>query len=692
MLRHPENGTHRLCVAVTAAGSGIAQTALDGLRACTFPIRVVGFERTGHAMGLFECDVAHRLPSASDPAYSEKLVSICREEGVELLIPGSDAELLKIAEAAAELEEQGCRVLTASPECIRICQDKQALHDFLVEHDAPFFHSLIARDVALNPDSMQYPAILKPRWGSGSVGLQILTAALDWDSIKQHNSMDYLEKCIVQPLGRPSAWTDETWQRVLDTRRLDRQDQLAIQVFFAESGEVIGRMSWLVSLKSGVVMGIETIDEPEIWRAVKPVERAVSSLGIRGPLNIQGIWAGENTRFFELNPRFSGSTGVRALLGYREVEAAARYFGLNEPVETVKKLFTASNQWVGLRQMSERVVPEAWVQTFEKTGSLSYPRPLQRVLVVGGSGFLGQEVIHELLRNYPGAEIIVPVRHRTPMESQWKDHPEWERLRLVEWEQLEAASPSIMADALVHLAAVRPPTLQPDSSLFVENLRLTQLAISAARRLSIPLFIFASSHAVYEGAIPPWTEETSLQPQSAYAYAKVASEELVRQLPEHSIRYAILRLGSLYGMSTRIQWERVIHRFASSAARGQALTVHDGGHQMIELLHVRDGASAVRSLLQGSDTSWDQTYNITSGTPTEILQLAELCCEIATDAKGLTIPIEMTRGGEPTQPKSWGSSNQLARDLLDWSPQVLLRAGIEEVMLHIWEEEGSSEG
>ena len=690
-LTGQENAARRLCVAVTAVGSGIAQTVIDGLRACPFPVRIVGFERSGRVKGLFECDVAHRLPSASDATYAERLTALCREEGVELLIPGSDPEMPKITEAAPELERDGCRVLASSPECIRICQDKKALHDFLVEQDAPFFSTWLARDVVLQPDVIPYPAILKPRWGSGSVGVQILATVSDWDVVKMRHSMDSLDGLVVQPLGRPSAWNDATWEQALDERRFQQQDQLAVQLFVAESGEIIGRMAWLVQLKNGVVMAIEPVDEPGIWRAVELVERAFSSLGLRGPVNIQGIWAGEDVRFFEVNPRFSGSTGVRSLLGYREVEAAARHFGLGEPAEAVAKILATPRHWAGLRQMSERVVPQAWVDTFTETGSLTYPLPLQRILVVGGSGFLGQKVIRELLSSYPCADVIVPVRDRALMQAQWLDSPDSHRLLLVDWEKLEASSPCIMADVLVHLAAVRPPVQESSSVLFVENLRLTQIAIRAAHQLSIPLFVFASSHAVYEGARPPWTETTPPRPQSAYAYAKVACEELVRQLPWHGIRYAILRLGSLYGLGRRIQWERVAHRFATRAAQGVALTVHGDGHQMIDLVHVRDGARAICSVLKGADTVWNRAYNITGGAPIEILKLAEMCCDIASETKALAVPIELKQVGVPTPPRSSGSCSQLARDLLGWSPRIPLKVGLEEIMRYIWEEKGSSE-
>jgi len=680
----------RVCVAVTAAGSGIAQTVIDGLRTCPFPVRVVGFELAGRAKGLYDCDVAHRLPSPDDAGYVDQLTSVCQKEGVDLLIPCSDPELSRIAGAAPKLEQGGCRVVTSSPDCVRICRDKKALHDFMVENGVPFFSTWLACDVALDPSAIPYPAILKPRWGSGSVGVRILTSASDWTLVTMQNSLDTLESWVVQPLGRPSTWGDAEWQRVLEEGQLRRQDQLAVQLFVSESGHTIGRMTWLASLKSGVVTSIEVIDDPEIWRAVERVEEVVATLGVRGPLNIQGIRDGERTSFFEVNPRFSGSTGARALLGYREVEAAVRHFALGESEEDVKSLLTPRRRWVGLRQMAERAVPEVWVHRFESTGRLSLPFPLQRILVLGGSGYLGQEIVRALLDCHPHVEVVVPVRNREPMKRHWQEHPERGRLCLLDWSEVECCSPDLMADALIHTAAVRPPTAEDPSSLFAENLHLTRIATRAARLLAIPFFVFVSSHAVYEGERPPWTEETPVRPQSPYAYAKVACEELVRELAGHGIRYAILRMASLYGLAERMQWERVVHRFAEQAVKGGTLQVHGSGRQTLDLMHVKDGAQAICSLLEASDRAWNGTYNITSGAPIEVAALAQLCRDTARSVTGIEVALanrEISRA-----PLSYGSSNQRAAEILEWSPTISLRTGLEEIMTRLWEERESESG
>jgi nucleoside-diphosphate-sugar epimerase/carbamoylphosphate synthase large subunit len=666
------------CVAVTAAGSGIGQTVIDGLRACPFPVRIVGFELSGYTKGVFDCDAAHCLPSPDNEDYVGRLVALCEQEAVDLLIPGSDSELPKIAEAAASLQQVGSCALCSPTDSVRTLQDKKLLYDYMTERHAPFFLTLLARDVATNPAAIAYPAIAKPRWGSGSVGIQILAGPSDWDWILPRYTEEELEALIVQPLGRPESWNQQVWERVLKERRMRRQDQIAVQLFYGRSEEVIGRMSWLVRLKDGVVMTIEVVDDSGVWEAVDAVERAVVGMGIRGPFNLQGIWTGKDTTFFEVNPRFSGSTGVRSLLGYREIEAAVRHYALGETEELVRDLVKPGRAWIGLRQMAERIVPSSWVHGFERDGRFSFPRPLERIVMTGGSGYLGLQLVQTLAARQPTAEIVLPVRDPDRALALLRESPISDRLSVLPWEEFERLSPAVAGDVLIHLAAVRPPVAESEPLSYVQNLHLAGLAAKAARTLSIPLFVLLSSHAVYEGSEPPWTEDTPPHPRSVYAYAKVACEEIVRELSNHGTRYGILRMASLYGVSARMEWGRVIHRFASQAVRGLPIELHGDGSQTMDLVHVGDAAKAVACLLEASDQAWNRAYNITSNQPVSVAALAELCCRIAREGMGLDASVR--RVYVPARSSSYGSNTRLAEDLLKWTPDISLEQGVLKIM------------
>jgi UDP-glucose 4-epimerase len=298
--------------------------------------------------------------------------------------------------------------------------------------------------------------------------------------------------------------------------------------------------------------------------------------------------------------------------------------------------------------------------------------------MTGGSGYLGLQLVQTLAARQPTAEIVLPVRDPDRALALLRESPISDRLSVLPWEEFERLSPAVAGDVLIHLAAVRPPVAESEPLSYVQNLHLAGLAAKAARTLSIPLFVLLSSHAVYEGSEPPWTEDTPPHPRSVYAYAKVACEEMVRELSNHGTRYGILRMASLYGLSSRMQWERVIHRFAQQAAKGLPIEVHGNGRQTLDLVHVKDAAKAVACLLEAPDRAWNQAYNITSNHPISIATLAELC--FGTAREGMGLDAEIRHVDVPARSSSYGSRTRLAEELLAWMPEISLEQGVREIM------------
>jgi len=146
-------------------------------------------------------------------------------------------------------------------------------------------------------------------------------------------------------------------ERLQRTGRPVQQDEISSQVLVSPQGELVSRFISINRLKDGVPMQVDPVDDGQVWPDVHRLFNALIEEGLRGPCNIQGRWTPEGMLFFEVNPRFTGITHVRALMGYNEVEAAVRMFALGEsPLEACRCLVRRTDV-VGLRQMSEIVVP-----------------------------------------------------------------------------------------------------------------------------------------------------------------------------------------------------------------------------------------------------------------------------------------------------------------------------------------------
>jgi len=126
------------------------------------------------APAMQEADRSFILPAINDPTYIDALLAICRENRVRLLIPLNDLELLPLSTQRQRFLEAGILPVVSAPEVIRICRDKWATLDFLrrsgLQVPRTYLGLAQAQD-ALARHEVSFPLVVKPRWGSASVGI-----------------------------------------------------------------------------------------------------------------------------------------------------------------------------------------------------------------------------------------------------------------------------------------------------------------------------------------------------------------------------------------------------------------------------------------------------------------------------------------------------------------------------------------
>ncbi|MFH1084410.1 MAG: hypothetical protein V1772_01425, partial [Chloroflexota bacterium] len=304
------------------------------------------------------------------PDYAEALLGYGRQLGLDVLIPGSDPELLPLAELRPELERLGCQVIVSAPECVRICRDKLALYQHMAPLGVPVVETWEFGAARQSAAELDYPLIVKPRGGSGSVGIRVVASPGDLAGL------DLVGDWIVQPYLIPAEWGEragEHIQALMASGRPLPQDDSSVQVMVDGDGQVVGRFASRNHLRAGVNMLVDPLDDPAMWAAGELLAQALLAVGLRGPCNLQGRITRAGVRFYEVNPRYTGATRARDLLGYREVEAGVRLIGLGEPAEDVRGLLAYDRDKVSLRQMTEIVVPRARVEEMATTGRTRRP-------------------------------------------------------------------------------------------------------------------------------------------------------------------------------------------------------------------------------------------------------------------------------------------------------------------------------
>lgn len=129
------------------------------------------------APALYAADRWFLLPRVDAPDYLPELLGICEREDVDLVVSVNDLELPILARSAPAFQAVGTRVLVSSSEVVTMCHDKLRMAAHLESHGIPCPRSASSLDEALtlvDAGELAFPLVVKPRWGSGSVGLAIV--------------------------------------------------------------------------------------------------------------------------------------------------------------------------------------------------------------------------------------------------------------------------------------------------------------------------------------------------------------------------------------------------------------------------------------------------------------------------------------------------------------------------------------
>ncbi|HEY8475727.1 MAG TPA: NAD-dependent epimerase/dehydratase family protein [Chloroflexota bacterium] len=284
-----------------------------------------------------------------------------------------------------------------------------------------------------------------------------------------------------------------------------------------------------------------------------------------------------------------------------------------------------------------------------------------RVLVTGGTGFIGQHVAADLTCH--GHDVVLLARHPSP------DLPYPQVAADVESPEARAAARGV--DAIVHLAGSGNVQESFDQPLRYVKTHVggTASMLEAAREAGA-IFVLASTQRLYRPSPDPLPEDAPLAPRDPYAFAKELAERLVTMYHQlYGLRTVTLRLFSVYGPGQRVRSGNsgVAALFLQRALANEPLVVESPWRR--DLTYVSDVAQGVRLAL--SAPRWGRTYNIASGVGTTVEELARLAIEVV----GSSSPI--LKGSFDLEGNHLVADIARARAELGYAPRVALRQGLE---------------
>ena len=202
------------------------------------------------------------------------------------------------------------------------------------------------------------------------------------------------------------------------------------------------------------------------------------------------------------------------------------------------------------------------------------------------------------------------------------------------------------------------------------NVKATQRMLEAAKALSTPRFVYASSSSVYGNAPRYPTVETDLpRPFSPYGVTKLAAEQLcVLYAANWGVPTVSLRYFTVYGPRQRP--DMAMRRLADAAVAGQSFSLFGDGSQVRDFTYVSDVVAA--NLMAGfGDVPPGTVVNIAGGSHAVMADVIELVGELA----GAPVALERTAAQAGDVFRTGGAIDQAVK-VLGWEPVVSLRDGL----------------
>lgn len=281
-----------------------------------------------------------------------------------------------------------------------------------------------------------------------------------------------------------------------------------------------------------------------------------------------------------------------------------------------------------------------------------------RVLVTGGSGFIGSHVVDAVHREGHDVRIFDLVH------SPYRNDIEVVRGDLGDDSALRVAARG--CDCVIHLAAVSDvnKVVEDPAHAATVNVEGTANVVAAARAESVPRVVFASTIWVYGGARAARVDEDTplAEPEHYYTETKRQGEDICRTA---DIEHTILRLGIPYGPRARAA--TVLAAFVARAEAGKAITIAGDGRQSRRFVYVEDLAEGVVAAL--SPVAANRTFNLVGAESVSIRELADSVRDLVADVPIVHVP---TRPGDL---ESLEVSGERAARELGWRPRTPFAEG-----------------
>ena len=267
-----------------------------------------------------------------------------------------------------------------------------------------------------------------------------------------------------------------------------------------------------------------------------------------------------------------------------------------------------------------------------------------KILITGNMGYIGPNVIKQLKKSYPDAEIIgfdigyfansltnTPYFPEVILSQQY-----FGDIRKFPEHLLEGV------DAVINLAAISNDPMgfkYEDITLDINYRSCVNLA-KLAKKKGAKSFVFASSCSMYGLADDnPRKEGDKLNPLTAYAKSKVASEQELEPLADENFTVTCLRFATACGWTDRFRLDLVLNDFVAGALVNKEISILSDGTPWRPMINTKDMARAMAWGITREASNGGEFLAVNAGSNDWNVQVIDLAKAIADVIPGVKISV-----------------------------------------------------
>jgi len=303
---------------------------------------------------------------------------------------------------------------------------------------------------------------------------------------------------------------------------------------------------------------------------------------------------------------------------------------------------------------------------------------MAKILVTGGSGFIGSNFIHYWQTRHPQDEIINLDILTYAASGDAAVNGSRSKTRFIKG---DISSPAIVRRAIagvktvVHFAAeTHVDRSILNSQIFLKtNVLGTHTLLEAARQNGISKFIYISTDEVY-GSIEKgsFTEHSPLRPNSPYAASKASGDLICRSYwVTHRLPVMVTRCCNNYGPCQFP--EKVIPLFITNLLEGKSVPLYGDGLNVREWIHAVDHARAIERVMEAGEPG--EIYNIGTGREISNLELVRKILKAVGKDEG---SIERVKDRPGHDFRYSLDSSKLKK--LGWKPEIEFEKGLSDTL------------